>query len=128
DAVGLIVALALLVLNDAALRGQNLLVEVIKQMAHALALQHENHIEGAGRYGLEEIRAVIVRGAVEIGRADRLHLLEPALLVAVLAPKHQVLEEVREPSAAGRLVLRADVVPDVDGNDWRFVVLVNDNR
>jgi hypothetical protein len=39
-----------------------------------------------------------------------------------------VLEEVSETGLAGDLVLRSDVVPDVEGNDRRLVVLVDDQR
>ena len=42
------------------------------------------------------------------------------------ALEHDVLEEVREPGLARLLVLGADVVPDVDGDDRREVVLRDD--
>src|SRR2546427_4522908 len=37
--------------------------------------------------------------------------------------KHHVLEEVREPGATGTLVARADLVPHIDRDDGRRVVL-----
>jgi hypothetical protein len=41
----------------------------------------------------------------------------------VLIPlKHHVLEHVRETAPAGRIVLRADVIPDLDGDDGRVVI------
>jgi hypothetical protein len=43
------------------------------------------------------------------------------------AVEHQVLEQVRESRSARRLVLRADVVPDRDGDDRGLVVLVHDH-
>src|SRR5262245_43297097 len=39
-----------------------------------------------------------------------------------------MLEQVREARLAGLLVLRADVIPDVDGDDRRLVVLVDEQR
>jgi hypothetical protein len=39
-----------------------------------------------------------------------------------------VLEQVRESGLAGLLVLRADVVPDVDRDDRRLVILVDEER
>ena len=41
--------------------------------------------------------------------------------------EHQVLEQVREPGHAGALVLRPDVVPDVDRDDRHVMVLVDDD-
>jgi ribulose 1,5-bisphosphate synthetase/thiazole synthase len=41
------------------------------------------------------------------------------------AAEHEVFEQVREPGFARPLVFRADVVPDVDGHDGRFVIFVN---
>src|SRR6267143_7205042 len=41
------------------------------------------------------------------------------------AVEHQMLEQVGETGAAGPLVLRADVIPDVHGDDGRLVVLVH---
>ena len=38
-----------------------------------------------------------------------------------------MLEQVSEARLAGRLVLRADVVPDRDGDDRRLAVLVDDD-
>ncbi len=42
--------------------------------------------------------------------------------------KHHVLEEVGEAGAAGALVERADVVPEIDGNEREAVVFVGDDR
>ena len=46
--------------------------------------------------------------------------------MVLAAAEHEVLEEMGEAGLAGALVLGADVVPDVDGDDGRFVVLVDD--
>ena len=46
--------------------------------------------------------------------------------IGEIAALHAVqLEEVREPGLAGPLVLRADVIPEVDGDDRAAVILVN---
>ena len=42
------------------------------------------------------------------------------------AAKHQVLKQVGESGLAGLFVFRADVVPDVDGDDGGLVVLMHD--
>ena len=44
------------------------------------------------------------------------------------ALEHQVLEQVREARLPGPLVLRTDVIPDVDGDDRGLVILVHDQR
>ncbi len=44
------------------------------------------------------------------------------------AGEHQVLEQVREAGATGRLIGRADVVPDTDRHHRRLVVLVHHHR
>ncbi len=41
--------------------------------------------------------------------------------------EHHVLEQVREPGLAGDLVLRADVVPEVDRDDRGEVILGDDD-
>ena len=46
--------------------------------------------------------------------------------MVLAAAEHEVLEEMSEAGLAGPLVLRAHVVPDVDRDDGRFVVLVDD--
>ena len=68
-----------------------------------------------------------IGGAVLVGRADQLERLEEFALVVLRALEHQVLEQVREAGAAGRLVLAADVVPDVDRDDRRLAVGVHDH-
>ncbi len=42
------------------------------------------------------------------------------------AAEHEVLEEMGEAGLAGALVLGAHVVPDIDRDDGRLVVLVDD--
>ena len=48
--------------------------------------------------------------------------MEEALVVVLRPLEHQVLEEMREARAAGPLVLRADVVPDVHRNDRTVLI------
>jgi hypothetical protein len=49
------------------------------------------------------------------------------MVVVFGAFEHQMLEEMRETSAAGTLVLRADVVPEIDGNHRQPVIFVHDH-
>ena len=43
------------------------------------------------------------------------------------AAEHQVFEKMRETRFAGLLVFRADVIPDVYGDDRCFVIFVDDH-
>src|SRR5690606_11376436 len=77
---------------------------------------------------LEVVGAVGVGGAVHVGGTGLLEGFEVLARVVLRAVEHQVLEQVREAAAAGRLVLAAHAVPDVDRDDRRLVVLVHDHR
>ena len=70
-AEGLVVALALLVLDDADLVGEILLGDRAEQMAHAVAFEEQRPLQRRARHGLEIIGAVEPGGAVEVGGADR---------------------------------------------------------
>ena len=113
--VGLVVhLLAALVDHHVALVVELLLGDGGEQVPHAVGLQPQPQVELVGGQHL------VVVGAVEPGRAvgDAPRLLHEAEVVVgadVLAALEQhVLEQMGESGAAGSLVLRADVVPDVD--------------
>ncbi len=126
DPEGLVEILADLVLDDAALFVEPGLADGPLEVAHPVRFHPQDEVEGGRRDVLEVVRPVLVGRPVEVRRSDLLHRLE-VVVVVVLAPvEHQVLEEVGEPRPAGLLVLRADVVPDVEGDDGRLVVLVDD--
>jgi hypothetical protein len=125
DGVGLVVALALLVLDDAPLLVELLLLDRAEQMPHAVRLHPQRNVERGGRHVLEVVRPIVRRGAVEIGGADPLHRLEVILVVVLRSVEHQVLEQVGEAGLAGLFVLGPDVIPDVHGDDGRLVVLVH---
>ena len=126
EAVGaVLVVLAALVLHDVALSGERLLVHVVEQETHAVTLQPERELEPVARHRLVVVRAVLRGRAVDVRRAGTLEVAEVRVFGHVLAAlEHHVLEEVREAVPALRLVLRPDVVPDVDGDDGRAVILV----
>jgi hypothetical protein len=119
--------LALFVLDHAALVVELLLRDGAEQMPHAIRLHPQREIERRGRHGLKIVGPVEPGGAVHAGRADALHRLEPLAVVVLRAVEHQMLEQMREAGLARGLVLRADVVPDADGDDRGFTVLVDDH-
>ena len=125
-AVGLVLALPLLVLHHPALLVEPRLVDRAEHVPHAVRLHPQRHVEGGGRHHLEVVGAVLVGGAVHAGGPDAVERLEVVVVEVLAAVEHQVLEQVREAGLARRLVRRPDVVPDVDGDDRRLVVLVDD--
>ena len=125
--VGLVVALALLVLDDSALVVQRFHRQCAEQVAHPVALKIERLLERRLRHGLEIIGAVEPGRAVEIGRAHRAGVGEVIARSVLGAVEHDVLEQVGEAGAAGGLVLRSDIVPDADRDHRGLVVLVDDD-
>ena len=125
--VGLVVALALLVLHHANLVVELLLGDGAEQVAHAIGLHPQRHFQRGGGHGLEVVGAVEPGGAVHAGGPDLLEGFEVLAVVVFRAVEHQVFEQVREAGLALGLVLGTDVVPDADRNDRRLVVLVHDH-
>ena len=125
-AVGLVLALPLLVLDDAALLVEPCLIDGRPHVAHPVGFHPQRHVERSRRHDLEVVRPVLVRRPVHAGGADPVEGLEVVVVEVLAAVEHQVLEQVREAGLAGFLVAGADVVPDVDGHDRRLVVLVDD--
>ena len=128
QAIGLVVALALLVLDHAALVVEPLLVERAEQVAHAVALHVQRLLQGRGRHGLEEVGAVEPGGAVPAGGAhvaQRLH--QAAGQVFGRIEQADMFEQVGEARASFLFVLGADVVPGRDCNHWRLAVGVHDH-
>src|SRR5207302_80743 len=79
-----------------------------------------------GRDILVVICAIGAGRAVDVGA----YLLERHEVLAVVvlgALEHQVLEEMGEPGAVDGLVLRADVVPNVDRGHGDGMILVEDD-
>ncbi len=126
-AVGLVLALALLVLHHATLLVQRRLVDRTDQMAHAVRFHPQRHVQRSGGHVLEVVGAIGIGGAVLVGGADLLERLEEFAVVVFAALEHQVFEQVREAGAAGRFVLAADVIPDVDRDDRRLAIGVHDH-
>ena len=126
--VWLILALPFLVLHDATLLVHFCGVDHAEQMAHPVRFHPQRDVERGGRNVLEIVGAVVVGRAVLVGRTDALERLEVVVVEVFAAVEHQMLEQMREPRATGLLVLGADVIPDVHGDDGRLVVLVHQQR
>ena len=85
--------------------------------AHPVGLEEERELERSGWQQLEVVRVVGMGRAVERA-AGGLHVFGMLGLPDVLrALEHEVLEEVGEAGAVGRLAAEAHVVVDGDGHD-----------
>ena len=127
QAVRLVVALPLLVLDDATLHIQRVLRDRPGQIAHAIGFEEQRAVQRRGRHRLEIIGAVETGGAVQVGRADLLQRFEEVARRILAAVEHQMLEQVREAGLALRLVLRPDVIPHADRDDRRLAIGVDDH-
>ena len=126
DRVGLVFALALLVLHHAALLVELGLVHRPEHVAHAVRFHPQSEVESRGRHVLEVVGAVLVGRAVEVGGADAFHRLEVVVVEVLGSVEHQVLEQMREACLAGLFILGTDVVPNVDRNDRSLAVLMHE--
>src|SRR5688572_12441166 len=124
----IVVALPALVLHHVALTVKLLLRDRFEEPAHTIRFQMQRKLERTDRQRLPVVRA-IGRGRAVV-RATRIfeQLIELALGHVLRAFKHQMLEQMREARAAGALVLGADKVPEIDANDRRAMVLVDEQR
>src|SRR6266404_5069533 len=125
NAIGLILALALFVLHNAALEIKFFLIQNRKQMAHTVAFREEHVVEHRSGYVFKIIGAVAIGGAVQVGGADALHGVDIGVIEILASAEHEVFEKVGEAGLAGLFVLRTDVVPGVYGDEWCFVIFVD---
>ena len=119
--------LAPLVLHDVALSVHGLRRHRVEKVPETVGLEKERQLQGVRRHVDEVVRGVVAGGRV-VGAAS---LLEPLIELPVLhvagSHEHQVLEEMREAGAPRVLARRADVVPDVHGDNRRAVILVQNH-
>ena len=126
-AVGLVLALALFVLDHAALLVQRRLINGSEQMAHAIGFHPQGHVQRRLRHRLEIVGAIQPGGAVHVGGADLLEGLEILAVVVLGLLEHQMFEQMRETRVPGFLVLGAHVVPHRHRDHRRLGVLVHDH-
>ena len=89
---------------------------------------HKRQLELVRGHRLEVVGAIEIRRAVDAGCAAAGEQLEVRVALDVLRSlKHHVLEQVREARAAGRLVRRPDVIPDVDADERHTVIFRQDH-
>ena len=127
QAEGLVVALALFVLDHPPLVIELLLGDGPQQVAHAIAFQEQGPVEGTDRDGLEIVGPIEPGGPVEVRGAHFLQRLEEVARGVFRAVEHQMLEEVGEARATRRFVLRADAVPDRDRDHRCLAIRVHEH-
>ena len=121
-----LVALPALVLHDITLDVERLLVEGVKEETHPVGFKPQREFEVVGWHILPVVRPVRRSGAIEV-RPNLLQWIEEAAFVVLGPLEHDMLEEVRETCTSRLLVLRADVIPDIDRRDGQSVVFVQDD-
>ena len=110
-----------LFLHHLALGREGVLVD--PERRHPIRLEPQRQRQVLRRHRLPEHRLVVVGVGVALA-ADRRDVRRVRLGLDVLRSlEHHVLEEVREAGAAGLLVLRSDVIPDLQVDDRRRVIL-----
>ncbi len=127
-AVRLVLALALLVLDDAALLVQLVLRDRAQEVAHPVRLEPQHRVQRVLRHVLEIVRAVEPGRRVQAGRAELFEERQVLVVKIFRTLKHQMLEQVSEPGAARHLVFRADVIPHINRYDRCLPVFVDDQR
>ena len=115
-----------LFLHDLALVGERVLVD--PQRRHPVGLEPQRQRQVLRRHRLPEHRLVVGRVGVALAADRRDHRGVRLGLDVLRALEHQVLEEMREPGAARLLVLRADVIPELQVDDRRRVILRQHHR
>jgi hypothetical protein len=96
------------------------LVVVEDEVAHAVGLHADDHVEVLAAEGLVVVGAVEPGGGVVLGAGaleDAVDDLAVGLVVVLRALEHEVLEQVGGAGGAGDLVAGADAVGDHEGHD-----------
>ncbi len=100
---------------------------VHREVGHALGLGPEQALQVVRRHRFEVVGEVVRGGGVVVAADVFGQAVELLGLHVLRALEHQVFEQMREAAAAGRIVLRADVVPDLHGDGRARVVLDADH-
>ena len=114
---------AAFVLHDVALRVELLLREPWQHPAHAIGLEPERQRDLVGRNGFIVVRPIEPGGPVQ-GPSGALDEFEMFVRLDVRRPlKEHVLEQVGETGAIKPLIGRTHVIPQIDRDDRRRVIL-----
>ena len=97
-----------------------------QQVPHPVRFHPQPELEPDGGKDFPVVRPIRVGRSIDRG-AGALERLKVAVIVVRRPFKHQVLEEMSEARVSGPLVLGADVIPDVDGDDRAVVILVEEH-
>src|SRR5678816_1258049 len=117
-------ALTSLILHDFALKIELRLVHCRKQETHSVGIEPQCKRKSVRREILVVVRSVFSRRAVVICSRCFELLVEHSRRDMLGPHEHDVLEEVCKSGSACLLVTGTDLVPRVDRDDWRGVVLV----
>ena len=125
EAARLVVALPLLVLDDAALQVEPFLGHRRQQITHPVGLHEQRLLERALGNRLVIIGAVEPGRPVPVGCPQAFEERHGRLADIVRPVEHQMLEQMGETGLALGLVLGPDIIVDGDGDDRRLMILVD---
>ena len=115
--------LAAFITHHVALVSQSLLIDLAQQVPHAITFQPESEFQLVRGQSFEVIGAVEVGRAVDVAGSGSLEITIVLRRCDVLrAFKHHVLEQVSKPGSSRAFVGRADVAPQVDGNQGKAMI------
>ena len=89
------------------------MVKAVEQVTHAIAFQPQRQLNLVRRQSFEVVRAIKIRGAIDVARARGLEITERSADGVLGTFEHHVFEQVRKPGASGPLIGRADVIPQI---------------
>ena len=121
-----LVVLAPLVQDDLALRLEFLHREGRQQIAHPIGFHPQRQVQRVRGNDLPVVGAIGIRRSVQ-RRAGFLQRMEVALVVMLRAFEHEMFEQVREPGAPRKFVLRSDVIPEIHRHHRQPAILVDDH-
>ena len=127
QAIGLVLAHPLFILDDAALGIQLRLRHRAQQMAHPVGFQEQCPVERAGRHRLEIIGAIKPGRPVPVGRANILQSPEERPVSIFRPIEHQMFEQMGKAGLARRLEARPDMIPDRNRHHRRLAVGMDDD-
>ena len=127
QAIGLVLAHALFILDDAALGIQLRLRHRAQQMPHPVGFQEQCPVECARRHRLEIIGAVEPGRSVPVGRANILQPPEERPIGIFRPIEHQMFEQMGKARLARRLEARPDMIPDRHRHHRRLAVGMDDD-
>ena len=126
--IGLVFTLTFFILHNTPLFIQFRLINGSYKMSHPVAFEKKHLVERCSGNNLEIICTVIVGCSVQIGSPNAFERLKIIFIEILTSVEHQVFKEMGKSGSAGLLIFGTYMVPNINCHNWRFVILVNNER